>query len=73
MEEGGNNPSKKGGCFERLDASCWCSPKVLLFFAAVLLMVLNVVNMFIIAFAGQVSDQEEETGGAVEAGTPEVQ
>ncbi|XP_072029738.1 uncharacterized protein [Amphiura filiformis] len=71
MEEGSTGQaSKKGGCFERLDASCWCSPKVLLFFAAVLLMVLNVVNMFIIAFAGQVSDQEEQ---AVEAAAPEVQ
>ena len=71
MEEGSTGqPSKKGGCFERLDASCWCSPKVLLFFAAVLLMVLNVVNMFIIAFAGQVS--EGETNGA-ETGATEVQ
>ena len=36
-------------------ASCWHRPKRLQFFAAILLMVLNIVNVFIIAFAGQIN------------------
>ncbi|XP_072013975.1 uncharacterized protein [Amphiura filiformis] len=34
--------------------SCWHRPKRLQFFAAIMLMILNIVNVFIIAFAGQI-------------------
>lgn len=37
--------------------SCWHRPKRLQFFAAILLMILNIVNVFMIAFVGQIKEE----------------